>query len=153
MSNAGNNVWSSIKRLLVVMKLDEIDTMNQWREAIKFSGLNIHDCKILAIVDTKKERISMREMSSVVYISDKDFGLLGKLKNEDAQSILSDRFDAVLVLGTIPKKIEKAIQKVSSDMDIGLNSDDGNRTINLRTEESTPKYMLNFVKQTVEKIS
>lgn len=153
MGNAGNSVWSSIKRLLVVVKFEEIDTMNQWREAIKFSGLNIHDCKIMGILDTKKERIAMREMNSVVYISDKDFGLLGRLKNEDAQRVLSDRFDTILVLGTIPNKIEKALQKISIHMDISLNSDDGDRTINLRTDESAPKYMLNFVKQTLEKIS
>jgi hypothetical protein len=153
MGNAGNNVWSSIKRLLIVVKFEEIDTMNQWREAIKLSGLNIHDCKIMGIIGTRKERIAMREMSSVVYISDKDFGLLGKLKNEDAQRVLSDRFDTILVLGTIPNKIEKALQKASAELDIGLNSEDGDRTINLLTDESAPKYMLNFVKQTLEKIS
>lgn len=153
MGNSANNVWSSIKRLLIVVNFDEIDTMNQWREAIKMSGLNIHDCKILGIVETKKERIAMREMNSVVYISDKDFGLLGRLKNEDAQRTLSDRYSAILIVGTIPKKIEKALRKVSTSIDIGLNSNHEHRTINLRTEESAPKYMLNFVKQTVEKIS
>lgn len=153
MGNSTNNVWSSINRLLVVMKFDELDTMNQWREAIKMSGLNIHDCKIMGGLKTKKERVAMMEMSSVVYISDKDFGLLGRLKNEDAQRVLNDRFDAVLIVGTIPSKLEKALQKVSSDMDIGLNSINENRTINLQTEESAPKYMLNFVKQTLEKIS
>ena len=153
MGNSTNNVWSSINRLLVVMKFDELDTMNQWREAIKMSGLNIHDCKIMGVLKTKKERVAMMEMSSVVYISDKDFGLLGRLKNEDAQRVLNDRFDAVLIVGTIPNKLEKALQKVSSDMDIGLNSINENRTINLQTEESAPKYMLNFVKQTLEKIS
>ena len=80
MSAASNNIWSSIKRLLVVVDFKEIDNMNQWREAIKFSGLNIHDCKIVGIVETKKERLVLGEMSSVVFISEKDFGLLGRLK-------------------------------------------------------------------------
>ena len=153
MSKAGNNVWSSIQRLLLVVKFEEIDTMNQWREAIKISGLNIHDCTILGIVDTKKERIAMREMNSVVYLSDKDYGFIGRLKNEDAQKTLSDKFDAILVVGPIPSKIEKALQKVTTKIDIGLNTDQDIRTINIQTEESAPKYMLNFVKQTVEKIS
>ncbi len=153
MSNAANNVWSSIKRLLVVVNFDEIDTMNKWREAIKFSGLNIHDCKIMSIVDTRKERIAMREMSSVVYISEKDYGFLGRLKNEDAQRTLSDRFNAILIVGTVPNKIEKALKKISTNVDIGLNSNEQNRTINLCTEESAPKYMLSFVKQTLEKIT
>lgn len=153
MGNSGNTIWSSINKLLVVVKFDQIETMNQWREAIKNLGLNIHDCHILAIVESKKERSSLGEMTSVTYISGKDFGFLGRLKNEGAQKILSDRFDAVLVVGEIPSRIEKTVRKVSTSIDIGLNSNRDDRTINLRTEESAPKYMLNFVKQTLEKIA
>ena len=151
--SASNSIWSSIKRLLVVTDFKEIDNMNQWREAIKFSGLNIHDCKIMGVVESKKERLVLGEMSSVVFISDKDYGLLGRLKNEDAQRTLNDRFDTIMIVGEIPKKIEKSISKMSVKMDIGLNTDDTTHTINLQTEETAPKYMLNFVKQTLEKIT
>jgi hypothetical protein len=151
--SASNSIWSSIKRLLVVTDFKEIDNMNQWREAIKFSGLNIHDCKIMGVVESKKERLVLGEMSSVVFISEKDYGFLGRLKNEDAQRALSDRFDTILIVGEIPKKIEKSISKMSVKMDIGLNTDDTAHTINLQTEETAPKYMLNFVKQTLEKIT
>jgi hypothetical protein len=153
MANEGNSIWDSINRLLVVVKFDQIDTMSQWRDAIKILGLNIHNCKILSIVNSKKERLALAEMTSVVYLSDKDFGFFGGLKNDEAQKTLNDRFDAVLVVGEIPSKIEKLIQKVSTTMDIGLNSNRDDRMINLRTDETAPKYMLNFVKQTLEKIS
>lgn len=153
MSNPTNSVWSSIKRLLVVVKCHNLESMNQWRESIIQSGLNIHECKILGIVESKKERLALGEMTSVVYISEKDFGFFGGLKNEDAQRTLSDPFDAVLAVGELPKRIEKVVQKVSTNIDIGLNAENDNRTINLHTEESAPKYMLNFVKQTLEKIS
>ena len=153
MSIVTNSVWSSIKRLLVIVKYDQLDRMNNWREAIKWSGLNIHDCKIIGVVDTKKERIALGEMSSVVYVSEKDFGLFGRLKNEDAQRTLSERFDAVIIVGSIPNKVNKAVQKMSTDIDVSLNSENDNQTINLHTEESAPKYMLNFVKQTLEKIT
>lgn len=153
MKAPATSIWSSIKRMLVVVKFDELDTMNNWREAIKFSGLNIHDSNIMGVVATKKERIALGEMSSVVYISEKDYGFLGRLKNEDAQKVLNEQFDAVMVVGEIPNKIEKALSKLNVNVDIGLNSPNERRTINLRTEESAPKYMLNFVKQTLEKIS
>lgn len=153
MSAATNNIWSSIKRLLVVCDFKEIDNMNQWRESIKFSGLNIHDCKIMGIVESKKERQILGEMSSVVFIAEKDYGFIGRLKNEDAQRAFSDRFDAIIVVGSIPNKITKSISKMSVKIDISLNSENSARTINLHTEEKAPKYMLNFVKQTLEKIS
>lgn len=153
MNNPSNSVWSSIKRLLVLVKFKDSESINLWRESIKYSGLNIHNCKIMAIVDTKKERLAMSEMTSVVYISEKDFGLLGRLKNEEAQRTFAEQFDAVLIVGTIPRRIEKSAQKISTNIDIGLNEENDHRTINLHTEETAPKYMLNFVKQTLEKIS
>ncbi len=151
--SSANNVWSSIQRLLVVVKFDQLESINQWREAIKICGLNINQCTILSIVETKKERIAMQDIASVVYISKGDYGLLGRLKNEGAQRILSDRYDAVIVVGETPKKIGRAIQKIRTNFDIGLNTNQEFRMINLQTEETAPKYMLNFVKQTVEKIS
>ncbi|MFK7784804.1 MAG: hypothetical protein AB8B56_06805 [Crocinitomicaceae bacterium] len=127
--------------------------MNQWREAIKFSGLNIHDCKIMGVVESKKERLILGEMSSVVFVAENDYGFLGRLKNEDAQRVFSDRFDSIMIVGEIPRKIEKSMSKMSVKIDIGLNTESSTQTINLHTEESAPKYMLNFVKQTLEKIS
>ena len=151
--SGSNSIWHSIKRLMVVTNFKEIDEINQWREAIKLSGLNIHDCKIMGVVESKKERLALGEISSVVFISEKDFGLLGRLKNEDAQRALDDRFDTIMIVGEIPKKIEKSISKMVAKIDIGLNTADSMRTINLQTEETAPKYMLNFVKQTLEKIT
>ncbi|MDG1333208.1 MAG: hypothetical protein P8P74_12815 [Crocinitomicaceae bacterium] len=153
MSAAPNNIWSSIKRLLVVVDFKEIDNMNQWRESIKFSGLNIHDSKIMGIVESKKERLILGEMSSVVFISEKDYGFIGRLKNEDAQQTFNDRYDALIIVGEIPKKIEKSISKMAFKIDISLNSENSAQTINLQTEETAPKYMLKFVKQTLERIS
>ena len=151
--SGSNSIWHSIKRLMVVTNFKEIDEINQWREAITLSGLNIHDCKIMGVVESKKERLALGEISSVVFISEKDFGLLGRLKNEDAQRALDDRFDTIMIVGEIPKKIEKSISKMVAKIDIGLNTADSMHTINLQTEETAPKYMLNFVKQTLEKIT
>jgi len=151
--SASKNIWSSIRKLLIVDDFKAIDNMNQWREAIKFSGLNIHDCKVIGIVESKKERLILGEMGSVVFLSEKDYGILGRLKNEEAHEVFNDAYDAVLIIGSIPKKIEKSISKMSVKIDISLNAESAMRTINLQTEESAPKYMLNFVKQTLEKIS
>ncbi|NVK64340.1 MAG: hypothetical protein HWE22_07115 [Flavobacteriales bacterium] len=153
MEKSSHSIWSSIERLLLVVNFDQLDTMKDWREAIKNTGLNIHHCQILAVVATKKERIALSDINSVAYISEKDFGLFGRLKNEEAQRVLAERFDTLLVVGEVPKKIEKALSKLNVKMDVSLNSEDGIRTINLKTEETAPKYMLNFVKQTLEKIT
>ncbi len=151
--SATANLWTGIKRLAVVVRFDSIHGMNEWRDSLKNAGLNIHDCRIIAIVESKKVRLTLSELGSVAYVAENDFNLFGRLKNEDAQRALNDRYDAVLVVTDHPKKITKAIQRISASFDIGLNSTSDSRMINLQTEESAPKYMLNFVKQTLEKIT
>ncbi len=153
MKQTSNSVWGSIKRLLVVVKFDRVETIQDWRDAIKLSGLNIHDCIIMGVVASKKERLALDDISSVVYIAEKDFGVLNRLKNEEAQRVFRDHFDTLLVVGEIPRKIEKTLLKLPVKMDVSLNAEEEHRTINLTTEESAPKYMLNFVKQTLEKIT
>lgn len=151
--NAPTNLWTSIKRLAVVVQFDSIQGITEWRDSLKNAGLNIHDCRIVAIVESKKTRLTMTELSSVVYLAENDFNFFGSLKNEDAQRALGDRYDAVIVVKDHAKKITKLVQKINTAFDIGLNSTSDSRMINLQTEESAPKYMLNFVKQTLEKIS
>jgi hypothetical protein len=151
--SATANVWSGIKRLAVVVQFDSIQGITEWRDSLKNLGLNIHDCRIIAIVESKKTRLSLNEVSSVIYLAEGDFNFLGSLKNEDAKRALSDRYDAILIVKDHPNKIAKAVQKVNATIDIGLNSTSDARMINLQTEEFAPKYMLNFVKQTLEKIT
>ena len=75
------------------------------------------------------------------------------MKNEDAHKTFGEAYDAMLIIKSIPKKIEKSLSKMKVKLDIALNAENATRTINLHTDESAPKYMLNFVKQTLEKIT
>lgn len=147
------SIWKSVHSILVVIPFDQVDYVNEWREAMKIAGLNIHNCRVLCIVPSKKERMSMREMSYITFISEGDFNLVGQIKNEDAKKILADSFDAVLVISDCSKRILKAVNKIKFRFDVGVNTKDENRMINLRSDETTPKHLLNFVKQTLEKIS
>lgn len=147
------SIWKSVNSILVVIPFDQVDYVNEWREAMKIAGLNIHNCRVLCIVPSKKERMSMREMSYITFISEGDFNLVGQIKNEDAKKILADSFDAVLVISDCSKRILKAVNKIKFRIDVGLNTKNENRMINLRSDETTPKHLLNFVKQTLEKIS
>ena len=146
------SLWNSINNVLVVVHHDEIKDLKDWREAIKESGLNVHSCRILSVVPSKKERQMMGEISYVVFLSEGDFGLLGNLKNEEAKKLFTERFDAVISVGDFKGKIAKSVNRLKPKLDIGLNTVN-NHTISLASEESEPFHLFNFVKQTLEKLS
>lgn len=146
-------IWGRFRRVLLVVRFTEIESVIAWREALKSAGLNVHECCILSIVGNKKERQILREMSSVTFLAENDFGLMGQLKNEEAKSAVSARYDSAIVVGDFKGKIKKLIDKTKANTVVGLNTKGINFNILLESSEVSPAELLNFVKKTLEKIS
>jgi len=146
------SIWKATEKMLLVVNFSSIEELQKYREAIKEMGLNIHQCKILAVVESKKEKMLLREVSSVTYCSPQELNLLGKFKNDEATKLLAENFDTVTIVGDLNKKISKLIKKVSPTNAIGVNSNVDFLTINMTSKSSSPAQLLNFVKQTLEKI-
>ena len=96
--------------------------------------------------------MEMQEMSYVVFLSDGDFGLLGKLKHEDAKKIFSDRYDAIISIGEVKGRIGKAVSGVRKRWDVGINST-GTHDISLASVDLSPNHVIGFLKSTLEKLS
>ena len=151
--SAVNNIWGQLSRALFVVKFSSIDELKEYREAIKSVSLNIHDCTILAIVETKKEKQMLGEQSNVVFISEQEFNLFGRLKNEEAKDCLTRAYDLVLFTTDVPKKVAKLLNKTNNKISVGVNCTSSEQNVNLKTEVATPHHLINFAKQTLEKIA
>ncbi|MDB3907631.1 hypothetical protein N9355_09180 [Crocinitomicaceae bacterium] len=116
-------------------------------------GLNINDCMVLAIVESKKERQMLTEIHSVVYASDKEINVLGRWKNEHIGKVLGETFDIMIILGDHLPKVLKQLKRIRSHMSVGVNTNADFLTIDLKTEQSTLDQLLNFAKTTLEKIN
>ncbi len=150
--NSENNMWKSTENMLLVVNYTSIEELQKYREALKEMGLNIHICKILAIVESKKDKMLLREVNSVVYCSPQEINFLGRFKNENASKLLAEHFDMITIVGDLGKKMSKMVNKVSHKSVVGVNSNVEYLTINLNSNSASPAQLLNFVKQTLEKI-
>lgn len=150
---AANNIWNQLSRALVVVKFNSIDELKKYRDAIKSVNLNIHDCTILAIVETKKEKQMLGEQSNVVFVSEQEFNLFGSLKNDEAKNTFSRAYDIVLYTTDTPKKVAKLLNKTKKKISVGVNCTSSEQNVNLKTEVNTPHHLINFAKQTLEKIT
>ena len=146
-----NSIWSQIKRAVVVIHFTTPDEVNAFREAIMDAGLNINDCEVIAVVATKKEKELLTEISSVTYVNSKDFGILGKMKNENFQKVLSRSFDALFFVGDFSKRIVKNIQPLKAKIKVGINSQTSDCIVYVNTNNTSPRHLVNFAKQTLEK--
>jgi hypothetical protein len=151
--SAVNNIWGQLSRALFVVEFKSIDELKKYREAIKSVNLNIHDCTILAIVESKKEKQMLGEQSNVVFVSEQEFNLFGSLKNEEAKNAFSRAYDLVLYTTDVPKKVAKLLNKTKNKISVGVNCTSSEQNVNLKTEVITPHHLINFAKQTLEKIA
>ena len=145
------SIWSKMSRVLFVVEYTTMDDLKNYRDAVKAVGLNIHDCIILAIVKTKKEKNVLAEQYNVVFISDQEFNLFGRLKNEEAKNIASRSYDMILYSSDVSRRIAKLLLKTNKKISVGVNCALSEQMINLKTEVNTPSHLINFAKQTLEK--
>ena len=145
--------WDSTRKLLLVINFETLDNVHEYRNAVKSIGLNINDCKVIAIVGSKKESQILSPIHSVVYASDKEITLLGKWKNNDANKAIGEFYDLIVVFGNHPAKVQRQLKKVKNSISVGINTNADFLTIDLKSEQKAPSQLLNFAKSTLEKIN
>jgi hypothetical protein len=136
-----------------VVTFNSLDEIKEYREAIKQAGLNVNDCSVLAIVANKQEKSVLTELFSVTYVSDKEFGLLGRLKNEEVGKLIEQNFDLMVINGDISKRMQKLLKRKIKAVMVGVNSSVEFLTIHLNTEDTSPVHLISFVKNMLLKIN
>lgn len=147
------SLWSQLRRVLLVVEFKTLDDVRLYREAIKATGLNVHECRILIIVQSKKERNTLSEFTSVVYVSPKDYSFLGSIQNDDVTKLFKTKFDTVIQVGEIHKRVKKSLYRIKPKIRIGLNVKKTDVfDITLNSDSESPDHLLDFMKMTLEKI-
>ncbi|MCH2230478.1 MAG: hypothetical protein MK105_09045 [Crocinitomicaceae bacterium] len=146
------NIWLRLRNCLFVIEYKSIDDLKKYIEAIKSVGININECSILAIVESKKEKRLLPEEANVVFLSQQEFNFLGTLKNEQAKKLFSQTFDLQFYTVDPPRRIAKLLNKMKKKMSVGVNCATSTQNVNLKTDVNTPHHLINFAKQTLEKI-
>ncbi|MDA9881343.1 MAG: hypothetical protein P8H43_07140 [Crocinitomicaceae bacterium] len=146
------SLWDNTNKMLLIVEYSSIDQVNEFREGMKSSGVNINRSNILAIVNSKTEMKRLTEIHSVTYVSNKDISFIGRLKNDRVSKVLSEYYDMLIVIGHTNRKISRLTRKVKRNTAVGVNSNLEFLTINMNSESSSPLQLLNFAKETLQKI-
>lgn len=146
------SIWKRTNAALVAVNYTSLDDLKKYREAIRDAGLNVNNCELIAVVSNKKEKEALNHSSLAIFIAPQDINFLGRLKNADAQKALGRKYELLLVVGELSKKLSKAIGRVQADFTAGINCTNMSLSVNLETEGNSPQHLINFAKETLEKI-
>lgn len=148
------NVWKNIKRLLIVISYKDDVQYNEYRKALDqaLNESSVVDLKIIVLLSNsiKKETLSTHPL--IHFLSHKDFGLFGKIKDDSLLQLLAQPYDTLLWFEQNESKLLSSIKQVPFINKIGFNYPNEYFTIQLSSTVINPMEIVNFVKNTLEKI-
>lgn len=147
-----NKIWNKIGNALIVVNYESLDELKKYRDAIKEVGLNVHECYILAVVSSKREKKMLLEQRSVAFIAPSEIHFFRRMKNEQVRELLRRKFDLILTIGDVSRKIVRLAHKLDHKIGVAINCTNFTQDVKLTTDANSPSHLINFAKQTLEKI-
>lgn len=147
------SLWNRLNKIVLVLHFNTLDELKSYREAIKSIGLNVFESNILCIVSSKKEKDMLGDVTSVVFLNEKEFGLFGNLKNQEAQKLISNKYDAIVYMGDFSNRIDKLLKKMNPIVRIGMNTKNHECDVSLQSQSKNADHLLSFLKEMTDKLN
>lgn len=149
------NIWSSTIRLLVVFTYTDESEFKVYRKALDnlLNDSNVRELKIIVLIPGSVKKETLQQHKLIHYFSPKDVSFMGKLKDESLISTLAQPYDSLLWLNVNDDKLLKVTSKLNCTWKIGVNTTLNNFAIQVFCQSQNPIEIVNFAKNTLEKIT
>ena len=149
------NLWNTTQSLLVVYNYENLDRLHDFRKSLDKMLANSAVERVIIIVNIDKEvdKNTLPPHFLIYYNSPNDYNLWGKLKDIQLEAELKKQYDTLLWLGEKKKKSFNEVRKMKFSNKIGVNTNDSFFELHLNSESDVPSEMLNFVVETLKKIT
>jgi hypothetical protein len=149
------NIWNATRSLLVVFNYEDDEQLNGFRKSLdKMLNMSNVD-RLIIIVNIAKEldKNTLPPHFLIYYNSPNDYSFWGKLKDVQLEGELNRDYDIMIWFGSVDQPIFKEIKKTNCKRKMIVNDQSDYFDLQLNAESSEPLEMLNFVINTLEKIS
>jgi len=149
------NLWNTTQSLLVVFNYENLDLLHDFRISLDkmLSKSEVKRVIIVVNIDKDVDKNILPPHFLIYYNSPNDYNFWGKLKDVQLDMELKKNFDTLLWLGETQKRSFKEIKNINCSNKIGVNSTDAFFELHLNSESDIPSEMLNFVVETLKKIT
>lgn len=149
------NLWNTTKSLLVAFNYENLDRLHDFRISFDkiLTSSGIERVIIIVNIDKEVDKNSLPPHFLIYYNAPNDYNFLGKLKDVQLEAELKKQYDTLLWLGETKKKSFNEVIKVKFSNKIAVNTNDFFFGLHLNSESDVPSEMLNFVVETIKKIT
>ncbi len=149
------NIWTSIKSLLVVFTYEDDEQLKLFRKSLDKMLNTSNVDRLIIVVNIPKEvdKNSLPPHFLIYYNSPNDYNFWGKLKDVQLEAELTRDYDVLLWFGCTDQKIYPHIEQSTIQRRIIINQDNPSFELSLNAGSDSPELMLNFVINTLKKIT
>jgi hypothetical protein len=149
------NLWNTTQSLLVVFNYENLDLLHDFRISLDkmLSKSEVKRVIIVVNIDKEVDKNTLPPHFLIYYNSPNDYNFWGKLKDIQLETEFKKQYDTLLWLGETQKRSFKEIKNIKFSNKIGVNSTDAFFDLHLNSESDIPSEMLNFVVETLKKIT
>jgi hypothetical protein len=149
------NLWNTTQSLLVVFNYENLDLLHDFRISLDkmLAKSEVERVIIVVNIDKEVDKNTLPPHFLIYYNSPNDYNFWGKLKDIQLEAELKKQYDTLLWLGETQKRSFKEIKNIKFSNKIGVNSTDAFFELHLNSESDIPSEMLNFVVETLKKIT
>lgn len=149
------NLWSTFRDLLIVIPYKDQQDLSTWssevkklREDSKFRKLELMVC-----LPKGTNKVDFENFKELTFVSDKDFGWFGKIKDQKLNNKLIVQIDVVFGFG-LKDDAYKILKRLQSKSKIAINCNpDKYWDISLSSNSLIQADLISFAKNTLTKIS
>jgi hypothetical protein len=151
----GKNIWESAKSLLVAFNYENDDQLKEFRKALDgmLNSSNVDRLIIVVNVPKEVDKNTLPPHFLIYYNSPLDFNFWNKLKDVQLETELQRAYDIMIWFGHTEAKIFPYVKDAAISRKIIVNEQDAAFDLQLNAGSDVPLEMLQFVIQTLKKIS
>jgi hypothetical protein len=151
----GKNIWESAKSLLVAFNYENDDQLKEFRKALDgmLNSSNVDRLIIVVNVPKEVDKNTLPPHFLIYYNSPLDFNFWNKLKDVQLETELQRAYDIMIWFGHTEAKIFPYVKDAAVSRKIIVNEQDAAFDLQLNAGSDVPLEMLQFVIQTLKKIS
>lgn len=149
------NIWESTRSLLVAFNYENDEHLKDFRKSLDgmLNASNVDRLIIVVSVPKEVDKNTLPPHFLIYYNSPTDFNFWSKLKDVQLETELQRNYDLMIWFGNTESKIFPYVQEASIRRKIIVNEKDASFDLQLNAESELPSEMLQFVIDTLKKIT
>jgi hypothetical protein len=149
------NIWESTRSLLVAFNYENDEQLKDFRKSLDgmLNASNVDRLIIVVSVPKEVDKNTLPPHFLIYYNSPTDFNFWSKLKDVQLETELQRNYDLMIWFGNTESKIFPYVQEASIRRKIIVNEKDASFDLQLNAESELPSEMLQFVINTLKKIT